>query len=79
MSMEKADYDTASIIEEWHCKDCGWPIIHVCCNGTFQDFKDAKKWDYWVYCSNKGCKNHEGQGVFQHFPKWIQKINLSYE
>ena len=35
------------------------------------NFKDADEWDWWYYCSNKGCKNHEGEGVFQGTPKWI--------
>ena len=68
--MKKADYDTVSIHPRFYCKDCGWPIIDVCCNDSFQNFKDASKWDWWYYCSNKSCKNHAGQGVFQEEPDW---------
>ena len=67
IDMDKADYDTASILDGVHCKDCGWPIIDVCCNDNFLDGVEDKDtcWDWWYYCSNKGCKNHEGEGVFQ--------------
>lgn len=62
---------TASILEKAFCRNCGWPIIDACCNGTFTLFKDSAKWDWWLYCSNKGCKNHDGEGVFQDTPDWI--------
>lgn len=64
---------TASIIEDEHCKDCGWPVVHACCNDEFNNFKDADTWDWWMYCTNKGCKNHEGEGVFQDWPEWVIK------
>lgn len=71
--MKKAtEGTTTSILENNHCKDCGWPVIHACCNDDFQKHKDAKTWDWWLYCSNKGCKNHEGEGVFQDWPDWIK-------
>jgi hypothetical protein len=68
-AMKRPDYDTATINEEEHCSDCGWPIIHVCCNGTFTEFSGST--DYWIYCSNKACKNHNGEGGgFQDYPEW---------
>lgn len=60
------------ILEKCKCKDCGSPIIHACCNGIFINFKDADKWDWWQYCSNKGCINHDGEGVFQNPLDWIE-------
>ncbi len=67
----KKDVDiTASIWENCHC-ECGWPIIHACCNDEFNNFKDADKWSWWVYCANKGCKNHDGEGVHYNQPEWI--------
>lgn len=63
---------TADILKFSFCKNCGWPVIDACCNDEFVNFKDAKKWDWWQYCSNKGCKNHEGEGIFQETPDWIQ-------
>ena len=69
--MNKVDFDTINIIKGVHCKDCGWPIIDACCNGSFTDHKDAKEWDWWNYCSNKGCKNHEGEGIFQDLLDWV--------
>lgn len=67
-NIEKAN---AKILENKKCKDCGWPIIDACCNDSFQNYKDASEWDWWQYCSNKGCVNHEGEGVFQDTPNWI--------
>lgn len=64
--------NTITILQGFHCKDCGWPIIDACCNDEFCNFKDASKWDWWVYCSNKGCVNHEGNGIFQEDPSWFE-------
>jgi hypothetical protein len=63
--------DTAEIYEGKECKICGWPIIFACCNGAFREFADASEWDWWVYCSNKGCVNHHGEGTFQYLPDWV--------
>jgi hypothetical protein len=71
--MKKSTGGTAQIRSGWHCRDCGWPIIDACCNDSFNDFKDAEEWDWWMYCSNKGCANHEGTGVFQVWPNWIEE------
>lgn len=71
---EGADYCTViGVSDDYYCNDCGWPVVKVCCNGKFKEFKDADKWDWWEYCSNKGCKNHEGEGVFQSSPDWRLK------
>lgn len=66
--------DTAKILHRAECRDCGWPIIFACCNGLFCNYKDASEWDWWAYCSNKGCKNHDGKGVFQEDPDWYKDI-----
>jgi len=66
-------YDTATISGKTFCKDCGWPVVDVCCNDEFQNYKDAKDWDWWLYCSNKGCKNHDGEGIFQDMPEWVEQ------
>ena len=70
--------NTASILSDYAnrprgCASCGWPVIHACCNDEFTKYKDAKEFDYWYYCSNKGCVNHSGEGVFQDNPDWVQK------
>lgn len=65
--------NTADLLEQY-CNDCGWPIISACCNDEFLAFKDASNWDYWIYCTNKGCKNHDGEGVFQEFPNWVNDL-----
>jgi len=66
-------YGTATISGKTFCKDCGWPVVDVCCNDEFQNYKDAKDWDWWLYCSNKGCKNHDGEGIFQDMPEWVEQ------
>ena len=68
----KNKIESASILENYFCNDCGWPIINACCNDEFANYKDAVNWDWWLYCSNKGCKNHDGQGIFQDIPDWIK-------
>lgn len=65
--MKKADYASADILTNVHCKDCGWPVIE-CVNGLWMG-----TWDWWDYCSNKDCINHEGEGVFQDIVKWIER------
>jgi hypothetical protein len=64
-------YDTISVLNGF-CIDCGWPVIHACCNGDFTLFNDSDSYDYWYYCSNKSCKNHTGTGVFQDDPEWFK-------
>ena len=64
---------TTAKVGIYKCRDCGWPIIEACCNGTFTNFLDAEEWDWWYYCSNKGCINHEGKGVFQDTPEWTMQ------
>jgi hypothetical protein len=58
---EPKPYNTASLVEDMYCKDCGWPVIHACCNGGMETMEPYKIYDYWAYCSNKACKNHEGE------------------
>lgn len=54
------------------CKDCGWPVVEAVCADSFRYFKDAMNWDWWYYCSNKGCEHHDGEGVFQDIPVWVE-------
>lgn len=58
------------------CKDCGYPIVDVLCNHPFSEYSDAKNFDYWVYCSNKSCKNHDGAGYYScsDFPEFVKGI-----
>lgn len=67
---------SAAIVKDTYCKDCRFPIVFVCCNSTMQDFaikQSGSMWDWWYYCSNKGCKNHIGEGIWQNTPDWIYK------
>jgi hypothetical protein len=60
------------ILKNCYCKDCGYPIISVACNHPFSEFKDSHNYDWWLYCSNKVCNNHGGEGYFQDYPLWVQ-------
>ncbi|TXD58845.1 hypothetical protein FUT88_13270 [Ralstonia sp. TCR112] len=64
--MEAKPTNTASIAPGLFCKACGWPVIHACCN----DEMGAPPWgtDYWGYCSNKGCVNHDGEDWGEYDP-----------
>lgn len=59
--------NTAEIMKDKVC-ECGWPIIFACCNW---DYKPSHNYDWWVYCTNKGCSHHKGEGIFQDEPDWI--------
>lgn len=65
---------TASIDNYYYCKDCKWPVVHACCNGEMG--KLHPNTDYWVYCSNQGCKNHKGEEFGQnHQPKFLGRFD----
>jgi hypothetical protein len=55
--------------EKCWCKDCGWPIIDMCCN---LDKSPYDNWDWWMYCSNPTCKNHQGEGISQNECTFIE-------
>lgn len=52
----------ASIYKNYFCKKCSWPIVHACCNDDMND-SELFPGDWFLYCSNKGCKNHHGVGI----------------
>ena len=68
-------HDSASIEKNKYCKECHFPIVFVCCNGSMADWskKYNGPWDWWVYCSNKACFHHHGEGLFQNTIKWMYK------
>ena len=56
----------------FHCNDCGWPVIQCCANDEVVDLFPNEDWI--VYCSNKGCKNHTGERINQdHEPDWLSE------
>jgi hypothetical protein len=61
--------NNTAILKNAECVDCGWAIIDICCNGQDEPFA---LWDWWWYCSNKSCKNHFGEGVFQNIPDFVK-------
>lgn len=63
----------ASIIQNHKCKDCGWPVLNILCNDGMGKQEPYASWDWWYYCSNKTCVNHEGEGVFQNHIDWVVK------
>ena len=74
--MEVKNTNTIAIDYKLQCEECGWPIVVTCCDDNFKIRKVKIRWDWWYYCSNKGCKNHEGQGAFQNLPEWIQNLRV---
>ena len=50
------------------CKECGYPIVV-----TQPDAERFPTADYWWYCSNKKCKNHqEGEHTGDmEYPEWM--------
>ncbi|ANA49457.1 hypothetical protein BI049_gp103 [Salmonella phage vB_SnwM_CGG4-1] len=60
------------IKEKHRCKDCKWPVVFSLCNDGMMDTPPYNAWDWWLYCSNKTCKNHAGEGFFQYTPEWIE-------
>jgi hypothetical protein len=58
---EPKPYNTATLMDDLYCENCGWPAIHVCCNDEMAMQEPYKVNDYWCYCSNKGCINHGGE------------------
>lgn len=55
--VEPKVYNTAKFAG-WHCKACGWPVVHACCNDEMSVLHPTSDW--WGYCSNQGCVNHAG-------------------
>lgn len=47
----------ARILKTAKCEKCEWPVIAALCNDEMEC-----EFDYWWYCSNKGCSNHKGEG-----------------
>lgn len=64
----------------YRCVACRWKIIDCLCN----DEMSTGVWgeaEYWAYCSNKGCKNHEGEAYHQFDPEWfdLKREDEGYE
>lgn len=52
----------ATILEGRKCFNCSWPIVSTLNNDDMGKITPYAHDDYWYYCSNKTCKNHEGKG-----------------
>jgi hypothetical protein len=63
---------TARLREEAHCLACGWPVIVAFCNDGMARTAPYSGWDNWIYCSNKTCRHHGGEGIFHNMPEWIK-------
>lgn len=65
--------DTAKIMKKRHCSECGWPVVTACANDEFGTYENAVEFDYWAYCSNKGCSWHKGEGYYSgdEFPEFV--------
>lgn len=73
--ISKAEYSTADLLPNTHCGCCGWPVIIACCNHSFTNYKNSNEFDRWVYCTNKGCDMHAGEGMDQSRPEWLISKN----
>jgi hypothetical protein len=70
----------ASILKDHVCANCEWPIVFVLSNDGFTEFKPGlEDSDYYVYCSNKNCCNHEGSDYGQQHPPWVKTICVDTE
>ena len=63
---------TARMREEAHCLSCGWPVVFAFCNDGMARTAPYSGWDNWIYCSNKTCRPHAGEGIFHNMPDWIK-------
>lgn len=75
MKAKKKIY-TASTDYDWYCSDCGWPIVICMTNDEMSTYTMnlGLMVDYFGYCSNKGCKNHKGDGYSMELPEWFLNI-----
>lgn len=64
----------ASILENCSCKACKWPVVSILCNDNCATTEPYSDWDWWVYCSNPVCINHNGEGKFQQDIDWIKYV-----
>ncbi len=55
------------------CLSCHWPVLMALNNSNFCDKmpKEDQCFDRYVYCTNKGCDNHEGESQHQSDIDWI--------
>lgn len=77
--------ESTSMPKNLRCGNCGFPVISACNNNGFstgckdKNGKDAVVYDYWIYCSNKGCENHNGSNDDMGDDNdWIITINEDY-
>jgi hypothetical protein len=74
MTATPKPFNTASLAVNTYCKNCGWPVIHVCCNDGMSVQEPYKSADWWGYCSNKTCENHAGREWGQSDPEFIFRV-----
>lgn len=63
VNKQKPSSQTATMPLDIWCGNCGWPLVSTCCNDQMSLLHSD--YDYWVYCSNQGCENHEGEPIGQ--------------
>ena len=63
---------TAKLREYAFCANCGWPVVYVFCNDGMAHTAPYSGWDNWIYCANKTCRHHAGEGIFHNMPDWIK-------
>ena len=67
----------AKINPIFKCLECGWPVVNTLNNDGMGKIEPYCRDDYWIYCSNKTCKNHEGEGFNLNtgLPKFVFRTN----
>jgi hypothetical protein len=63
---------TAKMRENAFCENCGWPVIFAFCNDGMGQMAPYSDWDNWIYCANKTCLHHGGEGIYHNVPEWIK-------
>ena len=49
-----------------------WPVVLAFCNDGMARTAPYSGWDNWIYCSNKTCRHHPGEGTYHNMPEWIK-------
>lgn len=68
--------EKARILSWNQCAGCTYPVVFAPCNEPFSEHADAVRFDYWLYCANKTCAHHHGDGVYSGdgYPLWVESV-----
>ena len=75
---ERTPHEPLRGVEIWkrrRCRACGWGVVFAICAEGMGTTAPYSEWDWWVYCGNKTCEHHGGEGQFQVDPDWVETVN----